>query len=190
MRTVYIIVIVVAIALAVGLFTTLTPRRPREGGTVEAPKTIIVYSEAFENGGRIPKKYTKEGEDVSPPLRWSNAPEDTKCYVVVVVDPDAPMGPFIHWVLYNIPATVMSLPEGIPKTPVVEGIGMQGVNDYGEVGYGGPYPPPGTTHRYIFRVYALDTTLTIGPGARLEDVMRMMEGHVIAYGELVGTYSR
>lgn len=186
------IAILLTIVLAgVALYAIVLPmfERGEEVG-IEAVKTISLYSPAFKNGSYIPKKYALEGEDLSPPLEWSNIPEGTISYVLLVIDPDAPMGPFTHWVLYNIPATITRLPEGVPKTLKVEGVGLQGYNDYGRIGYGGPHPPKGSTHRYIFRIYALDTFLELEPGAKLREVLRAMEGHVLGYGELVGLYSR
>lgn len=188
-----VIVVVVVLLVVVGLYFIL-PTLMRGRGEVKveggALKSIIIRSEAFENGSYIPEKYSLEGGNISPPLEWSNVPEGTMSFVLIVVDPDAPMGQFTHWILYNIPGETRSIPENIPKTLEVEGLGFQGYNDYGKVGYGGPHPPRGSTHRYIFRIYALDKKLDLKPGATLEEILREMEGHVIAYGELVGLYSR
>ncbi len=150
--------------------------------------SIEVESKAFENGGRIPKVYTCGGRDISPPLSWSKV-NGAMSYVVIVEDPDAPGGTFIHWVLYNIPAEVTSLPENLPKKAVTE-YGYQGVNDFGRVGYGGPCPPPGKAHRYVFHVYALDSKLSLNPGATASQVLYAMQGHVIAEGSITGLYGR
>ena len=153
---------------------------------------FTLRSPAFENGGRIPRRYTCDGDDVSPPLEWSGAPEGTKSYALIMYDPDAPRGTFIHWVLYNIPAGLNALPEAVPREPVVEGIGVQGVNDFGRTGYGGPCPPPGHgAHRYFFALHALDTgDIGLGSGASAEEVVERIRGHVLGYAVLMGTYAR
>ncbi len=167
-------------------------RRRRKEYLIRSGVEFRLYSPAFQNGERIPAKYTCDGEDVSPPLRWEEVPEGTKSLVLIVYDPDAPTGTFIHWVLYNIPATVNELPEGVPKDePVVEGIGVQGMNDFGYIGYGGPCPPPGHgAHRYFFALHALDVELRVRPGARADEVLKAMKDHVIGYAVLMGTYER
>jgi len=149
--------------------------------------TIQVSSPAFEAGGRIPTKYTGEGEDVSPPLRWSGAPGETRELALICEDPDAPTPhPFVHWVLYRIPPETTSLEEGgIPPGA------LEGTNDFGRTGYGGPMPPRGHgPHRYHFRVYALDAGLQVRPGLGKDELLAAMEGHVLDRGELVGTYER
>ncbi len=152
-------------------------------------RTFILLSTAFENEEKIPRKYTCDGEDLSPPLTWSGAPPGTQSYALIVYDPDAPKGIFYHWLLYNIPPDLTSLPEGVPKggeTPY----GLQGINDFGALGYGGPCPPPGSTHHYVFILLALDTKLGIGAGAAISDLLKALDGHVLAYAKLVGIYSR
>ena len=154
-----------------------------------AKGSLRLASSAFSNGSMIPSKYSLEGEDLSPPLTWSGVPAEARSLVLIVFDPDAPRGTFYHWLLYNIPPSTTSLPEGVPKkgeTPY----GLQGRNDYGGIGYGGPYPPEGSRHRYVFLLMALDKELDLGPGASPSEVLKACEGHVIAYGLLVGYYER
>ena len=148
--------------------------------------TIEVSSPAFEPGGPIPRKYAGEGQDVSPTLSWSGLPEETKEIALICDDPDAPRPkPWVHWVVYKIPADRAGLPEGS-----VQGA-IEGENDFGVTGYGGPMPPKGHgVHHYHFKVYALDTELEAAAGLTKDQLLEAMEGHVLAEGELVGTYER
>ncbi len=152
--------------------------------------TFQVRSTAFSEGGAIPRKYTCDGEDVSPPLNWSGVPEDAKSLVLIADDPDAPVGVWVHWVLYDIPPSLSGLPEGVAKTPTVQGVGTQGINDFRQIGYGGPCPPRGPAHRYFFKLYALDTLLNLKPGLRKGDIERAMKGHILAQAQCMGTYRR
>ncbi len=147
---------------------------------------IQVSSPAFEAGGVIPRKYTGEGEDVSPPLEWTGLPEGTREVALICDDPDAPMPePFVHWVVYKIPADKAGLPEGSPEGA------LEGPNGFDRIGYGGPMPPEGHgTHHYHFKVYALDAELEATPGLSKDKLLAAMEGHVLDEGELVGTYER
>jgi len=150
-----------------------------------------VESPAFRSEDTIPVKYTCDGDDVSPPLRWLEVPAGVKSFVLIMEDPDAPGGTFTHWVLYNIPPNLSQLPENVPKRPEVPGVGLQGVNDFGRVGYGGPCPPrTHQPHRYYFRLYALDATLNLRPSAGLSEVRRAMEGHILAEAYVMGRYGR
>ena len=155
---------------------------------------IELTSPAFEHGQSIPRRYTGEGEDVSPLLRWSGVPEGTKEIVLVCDDPDAPTPqPWVHWVLYKIPATVTELPEGIPpKARLKEPVGaLQGMNSWHTIGYRGPMPPPDHgPHRYFFRIYAVKGKMVIEPGAEKSAVLREISNHILAEGQLLGTYSR
>lgn len=164
--------------------------RPTEGSSV---MTLELRSDAFEAGEPIPRRYTGDGEDLSPPLAWSGVPADTKELALVVEDPDAPRSdPWVHWVLYKIQPTLHSLPEGIPPAPETTGLGgaLQGPNDSGTVGYAGPAPPRGRgPHRYYFTLYALDSPLPLS-GAGKKELLAVMVGHVLASGELMGTYER
>ena len=145
-------------------------------------------SSVFQQGAEIPSYYTSDGEDVSPELSWKDAPAETKSFALIVHDPDAPKpGGFTHWVVYDIPPETGHIEESVPNTERVAGLGTQGKNDGGKVGYMGPAPPSGT-HRYFFRLYALDTMLGLGVRATHKQVMDAIKGHVLAEAELMGTY--
>ncbi len=150
---------------------------------------INLTSTAFEDGGIIPPKYTADGENVSPPLVWTNAPDGTKSFALICDDPDAPVGDWVHWVIYDLPSDVTLLPENVPSDQSLEGGAVHGLNDFGRYGYGGPAPPSGT-HRYFFKLYALDTVLNRNPGLRKNELLKTMEGHILAKGQLMGRYSR
>ena len=150
---------------------------------------IDITSEAFEEGGAIPSRYTCDGPGVSPPLSWDSVPDGTQSLALIVDDPDAPSGTFMHWVIYDLPPETRRLPQDVPKRPTLSGGTGQGVNGAGAIGYTGPCPPSGT-HRYFFKVYALDTRLNLGGGATGGRLSDAMEGHVLGEGELMGTYRR
>jgi len=150
---------------------------------------IKVKSEAFEEGGMIPKKYTCDGEDTSPPLSWTGVPEGTEALALICDDPDAPVGTWVHWVIFNIPPDTTGLSENIPPERVLESGARQGRNDFGNIGYGGPCPPRGT-HRYYFKLYALDKKVDLEPGATKDELLKAMEGHILAEGRLMGRYKR
>jgi len=152
--------------------------------------SLVVSSPAFEAREEIPEKYACDGLDVSPPLSWEGYPAETKSFVIIMEDPDAPGGTFIHWVVYNVPVSVNEFPEEVPAEDRLENGAYQGINDFGRIGYGGPCPPPGETHRYIFRVYALDTVLELPPGATNKEVLSALEGHIVGEGSLTGIYRR
>jgi len=166
------------------LFSGGGKKDPCEG----LPK-IKIESDAFKYGEIIPVKYTCDGEDISPPLRWENIPEGTKSLVLICDDPDAPMGTWDHWILFNIPPDVKELPEGIKPLEKLENGAIHGKNSWKKLGYGGPCPPFGT-HRYFFKIYALDTVLDLKPGATKKEILKAMEGHIIGCGELMGKYKR
>jgi hypothetical protein len=147
-------------------------------------------STAFAEGTPIPGKYTCDGKNVSPPLKWSGAPAGAKALVLIVDDPDAPSGTWVHWVLYDLPATVSELAEDVSKSQYVAGVAKQGLNDFQHLGYGGPCPPHGKPHRYFFKLYALDAPLDLKPGLTKKDIERAMEKHVLAHCQLMGTYKR
>ncbi len=147
-------------------------------------------STAFENGGFIPKKYTCDGPDVSPPLSWTDPPEETRSLALICDDPDAPMGTWVHWVLFGVPPEIRELPEGVPTEKTLPWGGKQGRNDFGRIGYGGPCPPRGPAHRYFFRLYALDIEPDLSPGATKRELLRAIEGHILAETELMGRYGR
>lgn len=151
---------------------------------------IQLTSAAFNEGSAIPEKYTCDSEDISPPLAWSGLPPNTKSLALIVDDPDAPVGTWVHWVIYDIPAELSGLPESISKLPIVQGIGAQGTNDFRKTGYGGPCPPKGKPHRYFFRLYALDIPLNLKPQATRSELETAMLGHILAQGQLMGKYGR
>ncbi|OHB60388.1 MAG: phosphatidylethanolamine-binding protein [Planctomycetes bacterium RBG_13_46_10] len=150
---------------------------------------IKIKSPAFENEAMIPSKYTCDGQDISPPLKWDTAPVGTKSIAIISDDPDAPVGTWVHWVLFNLPADARELKEKIPPDKVLPNGAKQGTSDFGRIGYGGPCPPGGT-HRYFFKIYALDTELNLSPGIRKRDLLKAMEGHIIGQGQLMGKYKR
>ena len=147
-------------------------------------------STAFKNGGSIPKKYACDGEDISPPLAWADAPNGTKSFALICDDPDAPILTWIHWVIYGIPADRQELKERMSTQEVLEDGIMQGMNSWRRPGYGGPCPPGRTTHRYIFRLYALDVKIDLRPGRRKKDLEKAMRGHILAETQLMGLYAR
>ena len=147
-------------------------------------------SSSFREGERIPQQYTCEGDDLSPPLTWSDPPSGTKSLALIMDDPDAPMGTWVHWVLYNLPPTARQLPEALPKDLKLPDGGLQGVNDFGRSGYGGPCPPRGPAHRYFFKLYALDVNVTLPPKATKAQLERAMDGHLLAQTQLIGRYQR
>jgi Raf kinase inhibitor-like YbhB/YbcL family protein len=151
---------------------------------------LQISSSAFSEGQMIPKKFTCGGEDVSPELIWKAAPTATQSFALIVDDPDAPVGTWVHWVLYDLPANVKSLPEGVEKQEQVSSGALQGRNDFRKIGYGGPCPPPGKPHRYYFKLYALDTKLGLKAGASKKDVEHAMQGHILAQAQLMGRYGR
>ena len=153
--------------------------------------SIELTSTAFQPGTTIPKQYTGDGADQSPPLKWSEPPNGTQSLALICDDPDAPRGTWVHWVVFNLSVQIRELEEGLPTTAVLGNGAKQGKNDFGKIGYGGPAPPKGKPHRYFFKVYALDTALDLPPGAtKAQQLMDAMKGHILAEGQLVGTYGR
>ena len=147
-------------------------------------------STAFAEGAAIPAKHTCDARNVSPPLKWSGVPAGAKSLALIVDDPDAPSGTWVHWVLYDLPAAAGELAEDVPKSQYVTGGAKQGLNDFRHLGYGGPCPPPGKPHRYFFRLYALDAVLDLKPGLTKKDIEKAMEGHILDRAQLMGTYQR
>ncbi|MEW5768638.1 MAG: YbhB/YbcL family Raf kinase inhibitor-like protein [bacterium] len=146
-------------------------------------------SSAFVTGKPIPRKYTCDGEDISPPLQWSDPPQGTQSFALISDDPDAPMGTWVHWVLYNLPANRRTLPENITSDAELPDGSRHGKNSWRRLGYGGPCPPGGT-HRYFFKFYALDTVLNLASGASKDQLLQAMKGHILAQTELMGAYTR
>lgn len=147
-------------------------------------------SPSFQDGRPIPAKFTCAGADVSPALVFSDVPAEAESLALICDDPDAPMGAWVHWVLFNLPARTRELPEGLPKTQFVLKSAAQGSNDFGRLGYGGPCPPPGAPHRYFFRLYALKTPVALKPGASRADLVAAMSGLVLAEAATMGTFKR
>ncbi len=150
---------------------------------------IKLTSSAFAESGMIPKQYTCDSKDISPPLKWESVPEKTKSFALICDDPDAPMGTWVHWVLFNLPANKRELPEKVQPLENLPDGSRQGKTDFGKIGYGGPCPPSGT-HRYYFKLYALDQQLDLKAGASKAHLLKAMEGHVLAEGQLMGKYKR
>lgn len=150
--------------------------------------TLHLTSTSFEEGATIPTHYTGDGEDVSPPLRWSDPPEQTKSFALICDDPDAPRGTWVHWVIFNIPGGARELLASISAHKTFADGSRQGINDFHHVGYGGPAPPKGKPHRYYFKLYALDALLELPPGVSKDDLLAAMQGHVVAEAQLMGRY--
>ena len=153
-------------------------------------QTMNLTSTSFKDGSQIPAKFTCSGANISPQLAWSAPPAATASLALTVADPDAPRGTWVHWVLYNLPAGTRALPEGLPALGQLPDGALQGRNDFGEIGYGGPCPPPGSPHHYVFTLYALDAKLNLPEGATRAQVEAAMQGHVLASGRLVGLFQR
>lgn len=149
-----------------------------------------ISSSAFSEGGTIAKKFTCDGPDVSPALTWKDAPATAQSYALIMDDPDAPVGTWVHWVLYNLPPSTKELPEGVEKTEQLSNGALQGRNDFRKIGYGGPCPPPGKPHRYYFKLYALDRKLELKAGASKAEVETAMKGHIVGRAQLMGQYGR
>jgi len=178
-----ILVIPLTILLASCAGETAAPAAPRE-----VSMSLSISSTAFASDQPIPAKYSCLGEGISPPLAWSDAPPGTKSYALIMDDPDAPMGTYVHWVIYNMPVSSTGLPESVSKDPKLADGSAQGPNSTGHAGYTGPCPPSGT-HRYFFKLYALDTMLEAS-GAGKEELLNAMQGHILGQGELMGTFSK
>ena len=153
--------------------------------------TFKLFSDACFGGDMIPIRYTCEGKNLSPPLTWGDPPEGTQSFALICDDPDAPSGDWVHWLLYDLPAPVRGLPQGIEQDPELPDGSRQGRNGSGRLGYTGPCPPPGRgPHRYFFTLYALDTRLGLPPAATKAELLRAMEGHVLAQAELMVRFER
>ena len=157
---------------------------------IDMGQSVPLTSPAFADGAAIPKHYTGDGENRSPPLQWSAAPAGVKRYALICDDPDAPGKTWVHWVIWNIPGDAKGLPEGEPGDASMRDGTRQGKNDFGGVGYGGPDPPAGKAHRYFFRLYALDASLELPEDAGRGQLEQAMTGHIIGHGQLMGTYQK
>ncbi|MBI2986036.1 MAG: YbhB/YbcL family Raf kinase inhibitor-like protein [Deltaproteobacteria bacterium] len=147
-------------------------------------------SSAFQSGAEIPRKYTCDGTDLSPPLRWENTPAGTKAFALIADDPDAPVGTWVHWVIYDLPPEPKELAEGIATSETLPNGAKQGINDFRKVGYGGPCPPPGPAHRYFFKLYALDALTNLKPRVTKQQLLDAMKGRILAEAQLTGRYKR
>jgi hypothetical protein len=159
---------------------------PAKGATMK----LQLSSTSFAEGQPIPQRHAYDDQDLSPALQWSGVPPGAKSLALICDDPDAPVGTWVHWVIYDLPPAAAGLPEGVQKTPELDNGAKQGVNDYRRTGYGGPCPPAGKAHRYFFKLYALDTAPGLKPGLTKKDLLKAMSGHVLAEGQLMGTYQR
>jgi len=158
-----------------------------QGGVI---MPLELKSPDFSSGESIPKQLTCDGADISPALAWNDPPGGTQSFALIADDPDAPVGTWVHWVLFDLPANARALPQNVPKQEQLADGSRQGRNDFRKIGYGGPCPPPGKPHRYFFKLYALDMKLNLKPGATKKDVERAMQGHILAQGEWMGRYAR
>ena len=159
------------------------PREP-------AGKPLKLTSGAFEAGGTIPRQFTCEGSDISPALTWTEPPARTRSFAFIVDDPEPPAGVWVHWVIYDLPPSARQLPENIPEQAEFDSGARHGRNDFRRLGYGGPCPPPGPAHRYFFKLYALNATLGLKPGATKAELDNAMKGHILAEAELMARYGR
>jgi Raf kinase inhibitor-like YbhB/YbcL family protein len=179
----------IAFLLVISLGTTFAQQaRPAAGGG--ATMAFTLSSSAFAPGAEIPQQYTCKGADASPALAWSGTPAHAASFALIMDDPDAPSGTWVHWVLWNLPAKAQSLPEGVPKREQLDNGATQGRNSSHKTGYNGPCPPPGKPHRYFFRLYALDAKLDLAAGASRSQLDAAMKGHVLAQAEYMGTFHR
>ena len=170
--------------------------KDKKDGKGAKQMTLTITSPAFKNKDYIPKKYASGGENVSPELKWPALPAGVKSLAVIMDDPDAPPGVWVHWILFDIPPTLTGLKENIAKTETLPNGSKHGLvwgvedSDFERIGYYGPCPPPGKPHRYFFRVYALDKVLGLSAGLKKNDLLKAMEGHILYQGELIGLYKR
>ena len=151
---------------------------------------LALSTSAFASGGEIPQQYTCKGRDTSPALTWTAAPAHVASFALIMDDPDAPAGTWVHWVIWNLPANAHSLSEGVPTRPQLDDGSQQGRNSFRKIGYNGPCPPGGATHRYYFRLYALDAKLQLEPGASRSDLEAAMSGHILGHAEYMGTFHK
>ncbi len=160
------------------------------GLTYSSGKGFYVFSNSFKENSPIPLKFTCQGNDISPEISWGNIPKGTKSFALVMEDPDAPFGTFVHWVIYNIPGDYVGLKENVKKEEHIENGIAQGINDFGKTGYGGPCPPPGRAHRYFIKLYALDENLNLPAGLRANELMEKIKGHILSKTTYFGLYQR
>ena len=179
-------ILIVLLISAVFLCSIQSGEVPAEAEDV--PVKFALHSTSFQANGEIPSKFTCSGSNVSPELSWSNGPSGTQSFVLIMSDPDAPSGDFTHWLVYDIPAMTKELTEAASQNGTLPTPAGEGRNDFGKAGYGGPCPPPGKPHRYVFRLYALGSKLKLRPGGSRSQVEQALQGHVLAQAELAGRY--
>ena len=160
------------------------------GEKIQLPPGFSITSPAFGQGAFIPRKYSGQGEDISPPLNWINPPVGTKSFALLVEDPDAPLITFTHWIIFNLPTAATGLPENVPATETLIDGSRQGTNTLQKIGYTGPKPPTAKPHRYFFKLFALDVLLNLASGVRKNMLLKAAEGHVLGEAELVGIYQK
>jgi Raf kinase inhibitor-like YbhB/YbcL family protein len=178
-----------ALWLLLALSIFMPPAQSGDFTQAGGAMSFTIKANAFPNGGTIPKKYTCDGPDLSPELSWASAPPRTQSLALIADDPDAPVGTWTHWIIWDIPPGT-TLPEGIAKIETLKDGTRQGKNDFRRIGYGGPCPPPGKPHRYFFKLYALDTKLDVQAGANRNELESALKGHVLSQAELKGRYGR
>ena len=188
MRALWMLGLLLLITTLVNCNRAETPKQTAAKGGSEM--AFSMKSSAFDEGATIPKKYSCEGEDVSPPLAWSDAPKGTASFALICDDPDAPVGNWTHWVLWGLPADTMTLSEGVPKTATLANGAKQGLNSWPKVGYNGPCPPPGKPHRYFFKLFALDTALTLSDKTDKARLEKALQGHILGEAHVMGKYQR
>jgi Raf kinase inhibitor-like YbhB/YbcL family protein len=173
----------------IGCSPSRQPPQPPTKPSSDQKSEIKLTSVAFQEGQPIPRQYTCAGVNISPPLEWSGVPKTARTIAIIVDDPDAPAGTWVHWVLYNVPADNIGFVENVPASETLKSGGFQGKNDFEKIGYGGPCPPSGT-HRYFFKLYAIDAELPLKAGATKAELEQAMQGHIVTQGKLMGTFSR
>jgi Raf kinase inhibitor-like YbhB/YbcL family protein len=183
--------LVMIIMVVASVSVSCQTKKAEKGAAVKGKEEMafMITSTAFKHEGMIPKQYTCDGADISPQLAWSNVPDSTKSFALICDDPDAPVGDWVHWVLYNLPADTREIKEKIANDAKLPNGARHGTNDFRKYGYGGPCPPGGT-HRYFFKLYALDSMLTLTSKATKKDLLEAMKGHILGQAELMGKYSR
>jgi Raf kinase inhibitor-like YbhB/YbcL family protein len=179
------------------MYTVITPVKYYPNSILQSSifswkgeEKMQLHSNDFREGGDIPSKDTCDSSDLSPSLEWSDAPSGTKSFALICDDPDAPVGTWVHWVIYNLPGNINKLGSGIPTNNKLTNGALQGVNDFHRMGYGGPCPPGGSSHRYFFKLYALNTVLALNSGATKSQLLKAMNGHVLEETSLMGKYRR
>ena len=191
MRSAILVILIVLLAAALGLAFTHGAILGRDRGALASAESAMrITTVDFPAGGAIPRTFTADGDDLSPALAFQGAPAGTRTYALIMDDPDAPVGLWVHWVVYDLPAGSTGLPQGQPRAATLESGARQGRNSWSRTGWNGPDPPPGKAHRYFFRLYALDGPLGLEPGATARQVEAAMKGRVLAQAELMGTYGR